>query len=125
MSINSMFAKVKSKIAKFFFKKDKNIFMSLIIGLIISIIMIYLFLGKIFADYETNVQALIYQFGYKLPKDPTLVTIVKKDQTTSRLINKAIGRREYASIFNFLGQRQKKEIKQQKLDLNYLMQLKN
>ena len=103
----SVISKVKDNLLRFFFKKDRNYFLGLSIGIMSALFISGLYLIDVFNNLETYMQALIYQIGYQLPDNTGLVTVVKKDQTTSSLINKDPGRREYASLLNLLASTQK------------------
>jgi adenylate cyclase len=121
MSISAKLSNIKSKVSKFFIRKEKNLTLSLLIGLFIAVIVFSIFTMHGFDEFERYLQALIYHIGYKLPKDRNLVTVVKKDETSSSLLNMDINnRRIHASLFNFLGQRQKKEAKSRALNFELL-----
>ena len=100
MSIITTF---KEKFSKAFYRKDKNYRNGLLIGILVAVAVAAIKFCDGFYSIETYLQTLIYQYGYKLPETTNIVTIVKKDQTTSSLINKDPGRSEYASLINFLG----------------------
>ena len=121
MSIFSKLSGIKTKIYKFFFRKDTNYSNAVKIGLIIAVFVSVLYGYNFFGESERYLQALIYQLGYKLPKNPNLVTVVKKDQTTSSLLKKDPNDRHiHSSLFNFLGQRQKRETKNRPLNFELL-----
>ncbi len=110
MSIFSKMSNIKSKFSKFFFRKDRNFTLSLMIGFLVIIIVFMIEINQGFLEFERYIQALIYHIGYKVPKDSKLVTVVKKDKTTRSLLNiEPNNRHIHASFFNFLGQRQKRE----------------
>ena len=101
---------INSKLSKLFFRKDRNIALSLLIGFLVIIFVFLIEINQGFLEFERYIQALIYHIGYKLPKDTKLVTVVKKDKTTESLLNIDPNNRHiHASFFNFLGQRQKRE----------------
>ncbi|MBQ3644082.1 MAG: CHASE2 domain-containing protein [Candidatus Riflebacteria bacterium] len=109
MSISAKLSNIKSKLSKFFFRKDKNYTIRLI-ALVVFVIVFSIEITLGFTELERYLQALIYQIGYQLPKDPKLVTVVKKDETSSSLLNMDINNRHiHSSMFKFLGQRQKRE----------------
>lgn len=99
----SIFKALKEKFSRAFYRKDKNYWNGLFIGILVAVVVTTIKLGDGFYSIETYLQTLIYQYGYKLPEDTGKVTVVKKDQTTSSLIDKDPGRSEYASLINFLG----------------------
>lgn len=99
----SVFNSLKEKFSRNLYRKDKNYRNGLLVGLLAAIITATIYLSRGFNNIETYMQALIYQYGYKLPENTGIVTVVKKDQTTSSLINEDPGRREYASLINLLG----------------------
>lgn len=105
----SWLTKIKEKLSKTFFRKDKNYFNGIAVGVLVATLMVIIYCSNGFYDLETYLQVLIFQYGYKVPDNVSEVTIVKKDQTTSSLINKDPGRREYASMINFLGSSQTRE----------------
>ncbi len=100
---------IKARASKFFFRKDKNYVNGLLIGLIITVIVGIMFCTNSFAEMETFLQALIFQMGYKLPDNPREVIVVKKDQTSSALMGIDPNRRDYASLINLLGSKQKRD----------------
>lgn len=99
----SIFKALKEKFSRAFYRKDKNYRNGLFVGILVSIVTAVIFLSNGFDNVETYLQTLIYQYGYKLPEDTGIVTVVKKDQTTSSLLNQDPGRKEYASLINLLG----------------------
>lgn len=109
MSIKEKFVNFKEKLSKFFFRKERNYVTGLIVGIVIFLFIIILYYSNSFYELETSIQALIYQLGYKLPSNPDLVTVVKKDNISSFLLNTDPGRREYASLIKFLGSSQKRD----------------
>ncbi len=52
---------------------------------------------------DNYLNALIMQYGYQLPHKNSDLVIVKKDQATSELLGKNPDRKEFASLFSFLG----------------------
>ncbi len=107
MSISAKLSYTKNKLSEFFFRKDKNYTIRLI-GLVVFVIVFSIEITQGFTELERYLQALIYQIGYQLPKDPKLVTVVKKDETSSSLLNMDINNRHiHSSMFKVLGQRQK------------------
>ncbi len=99
----SIFKALKDKFSKVFGRKDNNYINGLFVGLLVAIVTTVIYFSNGFDNIETYLQTLIYQYGYKLPEKTNIVTVVKKDQTTSSLLNQDPGRKEYASMINFLG----------------------
>ena len=121
MSISAKLSNVKNKLSKLFFRKDKNYITALSTGLVVTFVVLMLTSHNVFGEFERYLQALIYHLGYELPKDRNLVTVVKKDETSSALLNMDINNRHiHSSLFNFLGQRQKKEEKNRALNFELL-----
>ncbi len=121
MNISSKLSNIKSKLSKLFLKKEKNYTLSLVIGLVVFIVVLLLSSHHVLDEFERYLQAFIYQFGYQIPEDRNLVTVVKKDDTTARYLRTKVNSRDiHASMFNFLGQRQKKEAKSRALNFELL-----
>ena len=124
MSISEKFSNIKSKLSKFFIRKEKNFTLSLLIGLFIASIIILIYSYHGFVEMENYLQALIFHIGhigYEVPEERNLVTVVKKDETSSSALNMDLNNRHiHASLFRFLGQRQKKESKSRALNCELL-----
>lgn len=121
MSISAKFSDVKNKLSKVFFRKDKNFIIAFVTALMVTFVVLMLTSYNVFGEFERYLQALIYHIGYQLPKDPKLVTVVKKDETSSSLLNTDLNNRHiHASVLNFLGQRQKKDVKTRALNCELL-----
>ena len=120
MSISSKLSNIKSKLSKLIIRKDTNYKNSLVIGVIVAIIVFGLNANQFFLEFERYLQALIYHIGFTLPKNPNLVTVVKKDDTSASYLKSKVNNRHiHASLFNFLGQRQKKDTIYKSRTLNF------
>lgn len=107
MGFSSRIKNYEHRLSKLLLKKDISLASSFYVASFVVVIVSILFFSNAFNGIETYLQALIYQFGYKVPDNTGKLVVVKKDQTTSALINKEPGRIEYASLFNLLGSSQK------------------
>jgi len=78
----------------------------LFFGLITAVSAVFLMGAGLFRGFDTYLQGLIMQIGYRPMPPYRDMIMVKKDQATSQLINNNPGRAEFASLFSFLGKKQ-------------------
>lgn len=104
------------------------------LGLGTFAVFVILYFAGAFWGLEEYCQALVVQVGAGKRAEPSTVYVVKKDQTTSALLDKNPDRAEFASVFRYLGQGQKVEkgaknpprkFKLLQLDVGYFKGLKN
>ncbi|NCB37369.1 MAG: CHASE2 domain-containing protein [Erysipelotrichia bacterium] len=110
-----------SPIAKTAGKSPDKYRTGLIFGFCCAFVSFLLAAGGFFRGLDNYLNALIFQFGYQLPKTNNQIVIVKKDQATSELIGKNPDRTEFASMFSLLGNPQLAErstsVRAQKLEI--------
>ncbi|MDD3148439.1 MAG: adenylate/guanylate cyclase domain-containing protein, partial [Candidatus Riflebacteria bacterium] len=90
-------------------------------GAVVSAIAFLMIAGGFFAGLDNYFNAMVFQLGYQTPEVRPQLVVVKKDQATSELLGKNPDRKEFASLFSFLGgsqvvERQQK-VRGQKFDL--------
>ncbi len=79
----------------------------LLYGGIVFLVSMLLMLAGFLNNIDTALNAIVFQLGYKPPKEPTReLLVIKKDEVTSSLIGKNPDRAEFASLFRLLGQPQ-------------------
>lgn len=99
----------KEKLSRFFkISKKESSRTGLFFGLVCSIFALFLFTAEFLTPLDNYFTAIFFQKYYSPPEIQSLVMIAKKDQATSELIQKNPGREEFASVFELLGQTQKR-----------------
>ncbi|MDD3001644.1 MAG: adenylate/guanylate cyclase domain-containing protein [Candidatus Riflebacteria bacterium] len=107
------------KIKKFFVRRAY--LQALGIGLTVFLFVGSLFLSHLLTIFEEYFSALVVQYGFETRSDLSRVTVIKKDQVTSELLGKNPGRREFASLFECLGQSQLIKTGQQKKPQSFVL----
>jgi class 3 adenylate cyclase len=79
------------------------------LGLGTFLFFVILYFAGAFWGLEEYCQALVVQIGAGKRAEHSAIYVVKKDQTTSALLDKNPDRMEFASVFKYLGQGQKIE----------------
>ena len=78
----------------------------LLYGGIVFLVSMLLMLAGFLNNIDTALNAIVFQLGYKPPKEPTReLLVIKKDEVTSSLIGKNPDRRNLP-LFRLLGQPQ-------------------